>query len=205
MATRRDEWDARYREREACCAPVRPASILLEALPLLPRGRALDIAAGAGANAVFLAENGWQVTAVDFSSTGLAFAERLAEERGVACLRAGKPGANARLRPPGPGVTLVCADLEKIHLPVASFDFVLCLRYLERSLFPQLVRALRRHGVLLYETYTLEQLRFLEGPHNPAHLLRPGELREAFPLLEILFCRELAAGMGIASLLARKP
>ncbi len=205
MGTRRDEWEARYRARKPCCAPVRPASILLEALPLIPSGRALDVAAGAGANAVFLAENGWQVTAVDFSPAALDLAARLAEDRGVPCVREGNFETIDRPTSSAAGVTLVCADLEKTRLPVAVFDFVLCLRYLERSLFPQLVRTLRRCGVLLYETFTLEQLRFLEGPHNPEHLLRPGELREAFPSLEILFCRELAAAKGIASLVARKP
>jgi tellurite methyltransferase len=204
MATQPHSWDRRYLERKSCCVTVEPASILLEALPLLPRGRALDAAAGAGSNAVFLAENGWQVTAVDFSSAGLDLAERLARERGVACARSA-PGAKERPLPPFRGVMLVCADLETHHFPVASFDLILCLRYLERSLFPRFVRALRRHGVLLYETYTLNQLRFLEGPHNPEHLLRPGELREAFPSLEILFYREFTAGKGIASLVARKP
>ncbi len=203
MATRLD-WEARYQGRKPCCVPVRPASLLLETLPFLPRGRALDVAAGAGANAVFLAENGWQVTAVDFSSTGLDLAARLAEEHGVACVRAA-PGANEQLLSPGPALTLVCADLEKFPFPVASFDLVLCLRYLERSLFPRFARALRRRGMLLYETYTLDQLRFLEGPHNPEHLLRPRELREAFPSLEVLFYREFSAGKGIASLVARRP
>jgi len=44
-----------------------------------------------------------------------------------------------------------------------------------------------------------------EGPRNPEHLLEVGELRTAFPGLEIVFYRELRAGQGIASLVARKP
>jgi tellurite methyltransferase len=203
MPTPLDDWDARYRDRKDGCIRDRPAAILCEALPLVPPGRALDVAAGAGADAVFLAENGWRVTAIDFSSAALDLAERRAREHGVACDRLGagkKPNPSLR----APGVTFVCADLERVRLPAGPFDLILCLRYLQRSLFSWFARLLRHHGLLICETYTLEQLRFLEGPHNRDHLLRTGELREALPSLEILFHRELVAGKGIASLVARK-
>jgi tellurite methyltransferase len=203
MPTPLDDWDARYRDRENGCIRVPPAAILCEALPLVPPGRALDVAAGAGANAVFLAEKGWQVTAIDFSSAALDLAERRAREHGVPCARIGA-GEKLKSSLPAPGVTFVCADLERARLPAGPFDLILCLRYLQRSLFPWFARALRRHGLLVCETFTLEHLRFLEGPHDPEHLLRSGELREAFPSLEILFHRELLAGKGIASLVARK-
>ncbi len=97
------------------------------------------------------------------------------------------------------------ADLESLDLPAGQFDVVVCIKYLQRSLFPLLERALRRHGVLAYETYTLEHLKFPgSGPQNPAFLLRPGELRDAFRTMEVLFYSEISAGKGMASLLARK-
>jgi hypothetical protein len=64
--------------------------------------------------------------------------------------------------------------------------------------------ALVAGGVLLFETYTRAQLEFDGGPKNPEYLLHCGELRTAFPRLQTLFYRELRAGKGIASLLARK-
>jgi hypothetical protein len=79
-----------------------------------------------------------------------------------------------------------------------------CVQFLQRSLFPQITSALRPNGVLLLETYTRAQLEFPGGPRNPAYLLEIGELREAFPSLCVLFYRELRAGQGIASLVARK-
>ncbi len=67
-----------------------------------------------------------------------------------------------------------------------------------------MTRALRTNGVLLMETFTRAQLEFPGGPRNPAYLLETGELRDAFPGLSVLFYRELRAGQGIASLVARK-
>jgi hypothetical protein len=58
--------------------------------------------------------------------------------------------------------------------------------------------------VLLFETYTVAQLDFDGGPRNAKYLLEHGELRTAFPGLRSLFYRELRAGKGIASLIARK-
>jgi hypothetical protein len=64
--------------------------------------------------------------------------------------------------------------------------------------------ALVSGGMLLFETFTCAQLESDGGPKNPAYLLELGELRTAFPKLRIVFYRELRAGKGIASLIARK-
>ncbi len=195
-----EDWDARYRE-SARPLPDRPAAILAEVLSLLPRGRALDIACGAGRNAIFLAMRGWDVTAVDFSSAALALACSAAQA-------AGMPVTWERTfaEPPQQlhGLYLIEGDLEKLSLPRQAFDLIVCTNYLQRSLFRQIDAALRPGGVLLYETFTRDQLQFAAGPHNLEFLLSPGELRESFPDLATLFYRELSAGKGIASLLACK-
>jgi SAM-dependent methyltransferase len=195
-------WDARFLA-ESYPAGTEPASILQQLLPLLPRGRALDVATGAGRNAVFLAANGWRVIAVDSSRAGLDRAEALAQERGVEVQRAAE---HAFPSPPKhSGLILYEADLERTPLPVDQFELVLCIKYLQRSLFPAMARALRRGGVLVYETYTVEQVVFPHGPRNPEYLLRPGELSQAFPGLRVLFYREFCVGKGIATLLASRP
>jgi SAM-dependent methyltransferase len=103
------------------------------------------------------------------------------------------------------GLDLVQVNLEETQLPERRLDLIICIQYLQRSLFSQIVRALRPNGVLLMETFTRAQLEFPGGPRNPAYLLETGELREAFPELCVLFYRELRAGQSIASLLARRP
>jgi SAM-dependent methyltransferase len=171
-------------------------------LPLLPKGPALDIACGTGRNTLLLAERGQHVTAIDWSDVAL---HTLAE-------RARAVGTPVRLlkrlneagRTSLVGVDLVHGDMEQSEIPEGHYDLVVCIQYLQRSLFPRMASALRPGGVLLVETFTRAQLDFPGGPHNPAYLLETGELREAFPELCVLFYRELRAGQGIASLLARK-
>ncbi len=224
MTTQARSWDERY-QQVAYPAGTQPAAFLLEVLPLLPRGHALDLALGAGRNAVFLAERGWHVTGVDSSRVALERAEALARQRGVHIGRAkgvaqqadealaeashlprARPGkfASRGLHGDSPVLVLVEADVEKCVLPADCFDVVLCFNYLQRALFGSIAQALRAGGMLVYETYTLDQLKFPTGPRNPDHLLQPAELRQAFPGLRTIFHREFAAGRGIASLLARK-
>ena len=196
-----DEWDERYRGGAHGDA-AEPAEILRECSPLLPRGPALDLACGTGRNALFLAIDDHSVTAVDFSAVALAELEGGARAAGriIESANSVSPPDGARGH-----IRLVRADLEQIVLPESAFEIVLCFQYLQRSLFPGMMRTLRAGGVLLFETYTRAQLAFAGGPRNPAHLLEQGELRTAFPSLEILFYRELRAGKGIATLVARKP
>jgi len=200
MASLIEDWDARHLGSDRSL-PDRPAAILAEVLPLLPRGRALDIACGTGRNAIFLSLRGWDVTAVDFSSAALALACSAAQAAGIRAT-----WERTFVEPPRqlPGLHLIEGDLEKLSLPKQAFDLILCTNYLQRSLFRQVEAALRAGGVLLYETFTRDQLQFAAGPRNRQFLLNPGELRESFPDLTTLFYREMSAGKGIASILARK-
>jgi tellurite methyltransferase len=195
------EWDARHR-KIAENLPAEPASIVSEWLPLLPNGSALDLACGTGRHTLLLAARGQSVVAIDWSGAALDIVESRARRAQLPVNRAdawAKAGSRTR------GIHLVQASLEEIRLPDTSFSLILCLHYLQRSLFPQLARALQHGGVLLFETFTRAQLSYSDGPHNPAYLLEPGELRTAFPGLHVLFYRELNAGQGIASLVAQKP
>lgn len=195
------EWDARHREA-AQNSPAEPASIVSEWLPLLPHGTALDLACGTGRHALLLAQRRQSVAAVDWSGAALDILENRARKLKIHLTRV-TPADLAESR--AHGIQLVQADLEGIQLSEASFALILCLQYLQHSLFPQMARALRPGGVLLFETFTRAQLNYSGGPRNPAYLLEPGELRTAFPALHVLFYRELNAGQGIASLVAQKP
>lgn len=192
-----EEWDERYR-RPDYWAGREPVPFLCQVLPMLPRGKALDIASGEGRNAVFLAQHGWQVTGIERSVAGIEKAKGLAASRSVRVVGESEMPKVGCLR-------LVQADLEQYQLPVDAFDMVTVFYYLQRSLFPAIRRAVRPGGVLVYETYTIQQLEYPHGPRSPEHLLQPGELRDAFGGLEILFYAESNAGKAIACLLARRP
>jgi tellurite methyltransferase len=142
------------------------------------------------------------VTAVDSSPVALEILERCAHAVHCAVTRIEHAEQITNRRH---GILLWQADLEEVSLPSQMFSAVLCVNYLQRSLFPQIERALVPGGVLLFETYTVAQLAFEGGPRNPNYLLESGELRTAFPALRGLFYRELRAGKGIASLIAQKP
>lgn len=78
----RDEWNRRYAGSELLWT-ARPNRVLVAETAGLTPGRALDLACGEGRNAVWLAEQGWQVSGVDFSDVALAKARELAAARGV--------------------------------------------------------------------------------------------------------------------------
>ena len=155
--------------------------------PKAPKApKAMDLACGAGRNAVYLAERGWDVTACDISLEGLRAAQALAQKRGV------------RLR-------LFCQDLKTAQLPAEQFDLILCFFYLQRGLFPQIKSALRPGGFLVYKTCTTDQLRFPGRPRHPLHMLGAQELLEAFPEFRIFVYQETLQGRGVAQLIAQKP
>ena len=195
------EWDARHREA-AQNPPAEAAGIVSEWLPLLPRGPALDLACGTGRHALLLAALGIAVTAVDWSGTALDILENRARRAKLPVSRA---DAASMAESGSRGIRLIQANLEELNFSDHSFSLILCFHYLQRSLFPQIVRALRPGGLLLFETYTRAQLNYSGSPRNPAHLLEIGELRTAFPGLHALFYRELNAGQGIASMVAQRP
>lgn len=192
------EWDEKYRS-EGDGAASEPAEIVRELLPLLPAGPALDVACGSGRHALFLAGRAQTVTAVDQSAAALEILESRARAAGHPIARM-HTWTGARRT----GIHLWRADLEHVALPREAFALIVCVNYLQRSLFAQMERALRPEGVLLFETYTVAQLEFSGGTRNPEYLLELGELRRAFPSLRTVFYRELRAGKGIAGLIARK-
>jgi SAM-dependent methyltransferase len=202
MPSSQFDWDEKHRLASET-PPPEPASIVRELLPLLPRGPALDIACGTGRHTLLLAARRQHVTALDWSGVGLGILEGRARTMDLPVRRI--RNFHKVTHSHHGGIELLQVDLERIELPEHSFDLILNIQYLQRSLFPQICRALRPGGVLLFETFTQAQLTFEGGPRNPAYLLEAGELRSAFLELRALFYRELRAGLGVASLIAQKP
>lgn len=167
----------------------RPNPFLAEVLPGLPRGRAIDVAAGSGREAVLLAMHGFEVEAWDRAPEALARAAALAARHGV-------------------GLETVVCDLEwrGVSLPEARYDLLVCFRFLHRPLFPAMARALKPGGHLVIETYRVGQERFGRPTHR-RFLLEPAELPAAFPGFEVLRHEEPAPEHGpiTARLWARRP
>src|SRR6266850_571775 len=191
MPTRQSDWDAKHR-LAAEGPPSEPASIVRELLPLLPDGPALDVACGTGRHALLLAERGQHVTAVDFSSVALDILAVRARIMHAPVRRSETLHETARRSERG--LALTQADLERTQLPERRYDLILCIQYLQRSLFSQMARALRPDGVLLFETSTRAQLEFAV-----ARGIRPTSLKLAnsdkrFPSLVYCFTGNCAPG-----------
>jgi tellurite methyltransferase len=166
MSDTAKEWDDRYRQGRGM--PEEPSALLVENRTLLPAGgRALDIAMGSGRNTLYLASQGFRVTGVDVSTVAVELCREKAARLGLA-------------------VEAIVANLENYRLPVEMYDLIINFHYLQRSLVGPIVRALKRDGVLVFESFTINQLQYSYGPKDPAFLLRPGELRDMFPGLETL-------------------
>jgi SAM-dependent methyltransferase len=136
-----------------------PSEWVVRWAPLVERGPVLDVACGGGRHALYFAERGFDVVAVDRDDCP------------------GLPKA----------VSFVKADLENgapWPFPGQRFAAIVVTNYLHRPLFPQLAAALDDRGVLIYETFMLGNEKF-GRPSNPQFLLRPGELLQAFAALHV--------------------
>ena len=188
MEEDRIKWDARY-AGTGYLFSFTPSRFLAQNLQLVcglaPGRRALDIACGEGRNGIFLAQNGFEVTAVDISERGLAKGIERAAQLGV-------------------GVTFVCADLENYGLP-ERYDLIINFNFLLRPLIPLLVDALTPGGVILMET--IMNTPSLQGGHTRSFLLDPGELGTIFSGFdgEILLLEEEGTGATpVARVIFRK-
>jgi SAM-dependent methyltransferase len=184
----RERWDQRYR---AGAYDLDPTAWLVERqsllLPRRPAARALDLACGAGRNALYLAGLGYKVDAWDISEVALDLLRAEVERRRAT-------GQSLAIAP-------VRLDLETASLPESAYDLVLTVHFLERSLFASMAAALRSGGLLVVRTL---MRRAVPDDRNPAYLLEPTELRAAFPRLEIVEYQEDPIG-GWAGLVARRP
>lgn len=163
-----DEWDRRYAGQELVWS-AEPNRFVDEECRLLPAGRALDLAAGEGRNAIWLASRGWTVTAVDFSSVAVGKGRRLAEAQGVEVAGA---------------ISWVCDDARTWDPPAGGFDLVLVV-YLQvpaedrRQVLGHAVAALAPGGTLLIVGHDTANLTGgVGGPQDPAVLYRPEDLVE---------------------------
>ncbi len=162
-----------------------PSPFIVEWLPRVPTGDALDVAMGRGRHALPLARAGFRVFGVD--------AKLDAVREAVAAAKADDLHLRAW-----------CADLTEHPLPPARFALVVVARYLQRNLFPALQSTVVPGGVVLYETFTTAQRALGTGPTSPDHLLETGELRNRFDGWDVLFYEETLEPEAVARIAARR-
>ncbi len=151
------QWDQRYIDQD--CSEASPASVLCNHHYLLPAsGTALDLACGLGGNAIFLAQQGLTVTALDVSVVAVTKLKQFAKQEGLSI----KPAVR---------------DIEADGLGTSCYDTIVVSFFLCRPLMPKIIDALKPGGVLFYQTWTQQKVQ-PGGPNNSDFLLAPQELRQ---------------------------
>ena len=182
MREDRIRWNKKYGERDW---PTEAADIIRDYHHLARPGLALDIAAGNGRNAFFLAQQGFGVVAADISEQGLLKIS----------------GAHENLYP-------LCVDLDVFEIPAGRFQLIANMFFLNRRLYPWIIRGLAAGGLLIFETY----IDFPDNGrhrHSPDFRLDENELLRVFAPLHILYYAETEKKMDdgmarLASLVAQK-
>ncbi len=154
-------------------AGPRPAPFLAQQLRRLPKGRILDLAAGSGRHTLQLLSHGMQVEAIDRDPEALAELEAAAHNRHL------------------DGLTTRIVDLEpgterSPSLGLDCYDAIIVFFYLHRPLFPALVDALKPNGVLLYETFTIDNYFRHQHPRRWEFCLAHNELLRLTSPLRVL-------------------
>ena len=149
-------WDQRY-SRDNYAYGTKPNDFLMEMSDKLPTGKVLCLAEGEGRNAVWLAEQGYQVTAVDASKVGLQKARKLAKARGVE-------------------ITTVHADLADYDIGTQQWDAIISIfchlpHDLRQDIHRRCVKGLRDKGMMLLEAYTPLQLEYKTGGPPVAEMM----------------------------------
>jgi tellurite methyltransferase len=149
----RERWNKKYREAPAEARmpdPFLEKAFREYILPLYPQpGSALDLAGGAGRHAIWLAKQGWKVTLIDISGIGV---EQARQNAGPLASR----------------VHFVVDDLTQFKASQTRFDIVMVFFYLDRKIFPEMLKAVRPGGLFICKTYVGPWTNTAGGPKNPA-------------------------------------
>ena len=185
----RERWNRRYSERSLDWEPSSWLQTVSDEIrPERPGARALDLACGNGRNAIHLVRLGYAADAWDVSDVGLGLLREHLDELAGA-------GEQLDVRPRQ-------IDLDAATIPPSQHDLIANVFFLDRRLFPMYVDGLRPGGWLVFETFV--DLGDGRRAHvRPEHMLRPGELREAFAALDLVRYEE-DPERGTVRLLARR-
>jgi SAM-dependent methyltransferase len=169
----KERWNQKY-NREMYVYGKEPVAFLKQKIGVLKKGDALVLAMGEGRNAVYLAQNEFNVTGVDISEVALEKCKKLAVERGVI-------------------VKTVVADLTDYDMGKSQYDLITNFYYYDKSLFPKVIDALKPGGMFILEQFSIDHPKHGAkfGPRNPDYLVKPNELLEIFKSFRMLYYEDV--------------
>jgi len=187
------KWNNKYLQKDLS-SKLKPSGWLVQHEDVLRSaspGKALDIACGGGRNSIYLAEIGFEVQAIDISDVAIDWLTNQVNKRQLA-------------------ITPVRTNLEQFVPPENSYDVIINFNYLQRSLFPSIIKALKPGGLLFFQTMNVDHIDKLGFEIDRNFLLEKGELLQVFSNLEVLAHTEEIVKYsngkkrGISSFLGRK-
>lgn len=161
----KQKWDKKYTQMEALMQPRPPSAFMCKQIAAIAGGKAIDIACGTGRNALYLAQEGFEVDAVDISAVALNALKKQVDSRAIVCIE---------------------ADLDTYAFN-SAYDLAVICNFLDRALITRALQALNPSGVLVIETF-MHHEENEKSNSNPDYLLKPKELQafctEGFALLD---------------------
>lgn len=164
----RDKWNQRYAEDSY--QKGNPVTLLENWIHKIPVGKALDIACGAGRNAIFMARAGFDVDAIDISREGLNKAGRTAHEQALE-------------------IRWIEHDFDQAYDFETNYNLIIVLWYVNLELIRQLCGCLAPGGYLLCEEHLLSDEPVI-GPGSARFRVAPGQVRDTVSALDILMYEE---------------
>ncbi len=151
----KERWDRKYKDPQTAQSLSKPITLVENYAALSSGKKALDLACGLGRHSKYLASEGYEVDALDISSVAVSSLQDI------------------------PNIHAKEVDFDSFTLPKESYDLIVCVYFLKRSLFAQMIEALTPNGILIMETF-LHDPGNERAPSNPAFLLNEGELEGFF-------------------------
>ena len=156
------KWNKKYTDNPRLLES-REASIIVQRFSGLVSGKkALDVACGTGRNTLYLAQNGFEVDALDISAVALQeLSQHMKKVTDLSFIH----------------TQLV--DLDQYNPPLSHYNLIINIHFLDRSLISKLGKALKKDGILIIETY-MQDTENEKPSSNPDFLLKKGELPRYF-------------------------
>ena len=158
----KEKWDQKYIDKSRLLTPRAPSEVLVRYAFKGEGLRALDLACGAGRNALYLAEKHYVLDAVDVAAIALEALKADALQRGVS-----------------ESVNAVLQDLDAFTPKPEYYDVIVMSNYLERGLIERCKAGLKKEGLFIVETYMVDETNEKKGS-TLSNLLQPQELKEVF-------------------------
>lgn len=169
MNSRNERWDCRYEKGEH--TSEKPSDILKKWVPKIKKGKALDIASGAGRNSLYLSKKGFDVDAIDFSEKALEIATKRSRNKGL-------------------DVNWIQFDFDELNLPFKYYDLVTSTNFYLNNQFDKITKTLKEDGWFIYRHHLdIKNSEFERGPPKE-YRYKSKEVKEALRYLEIHHYKE---------------